>query len=130
MEKQRRNYPGEKRKVGTKDYALILGNLIKYYNNLLRCSWPDDKNEIKDLLGKISIKLRELGYKKESTFVKSRLKNENNMPEKIQQTAGIAVKVWELAKSKHETAKQMKKRKGLKKKRTDNSTKKETKKED
>ncbi len=96
---KRRNYPGDPREVGTKDYGLILSNLINYRNQLFRVK---DEIETSKLFYKISIKLQELGFIKESIKVKSKTKNNRQLEKKRQDIINIATEAWTVGKAKHE----------------------------
>ncbi len=101
--KKRRNYPGDKREVGTKDYGLILSNLINYRNQLFR---TDDEKEILKLFGKISIKLKELGFTSASSKVKTKAKTTNRLARKKEDVINLAAEKWKEGKEKHEAVKE------------------------
>lgn len=103
MNKKRRNYPGDLRQVGTKDYGVILSFLINYRNRLLR---EKDEDIILNLFHKIAEKLQELGFKRESSKVKTKAKNTNRLQQKKEEVIQIAVEKWREAKDAHEKAKE------------------------
>ncbi len=105
--KKRRNYPGDKREVGTKDYGLILSNLINYRNQLFR---TDDEGEILKIFLKISIKLKELGFTSASNKVKTKAKNTNRLSKKKEGVINIAAEKWKEGKDLHEAEKEKVKR--------------------
>lgn len=107
---KKKNYPGIKRKPGTKDYALILSNLIKNRNELMLTNDPD---QIIESILKISTKVQELGYTTTSLKIKSLVKKKINtsfklredrfsrLPEKQQQVLELCVDIWRKGKEKH-----------------------------
>ncbi len=109
---QRKNYPGNLRTPGTKDYSLILGNLMSYRNKLFR---EEDEQEIGLLFLKIAEKLKELGFKRAFNSVKMRAgrrklgKFRDITPQKKEEVIEIALKYWEAGKKKHDEAKEKKK---------------------
>lgn len=110
--KSRKNYPGDIREVGTKDYGLILGNLINYRNQLIR---EDEEQTIGELFLKIAEKLREIGQQKASALVKRKAgRRKQGMfqginAKKKQEVCDLAVRCWQEGKEKHENAKQLRK---------------------
>lgn len=114
-DRKRKNYPGEVREVGTKDYSLIMGNLINYKHKLSTETHPQ---KVGELMRKISIKIKELGYEKASDMVKSKVgrrkegKFQNITEKKRLDTLEIAEKIWNKAKEKHDKAKEKRKGKG------------------
>ena len=111
---KKKNYPGIKRIPGTKDYALILSNLIKCRNELLRTENPD---QIIENILKISLKIQELGFNSYSVKIKSLVKKRINVSYKLRNdryenlgkkkeiTLSLCVEVWKKGKTKHETSK-------------------------
>ena len=110
--RKRKNYPGDKRTPGTKDYAVIMGNLIGYRNMLIRTS---EEQKIGCFLLKTAEKLKELGFLSASENVKKKVGRR-----KLGQFQGITVtkknstiesinKHWEKARTKHEKAKELSK---------------------
>lgn len=107
---KKKNYPGKKRKPGTKDYALILSNLIKYRNELMLTNDPD---QIINSILKISVKAQELGYSTTSLKIKSLVKKKINtsfklredryskLEEKRHQVLELCVDIWNDGKEKH-----------------------------
>ena len=113
-ERKRKNYPGEVREVGTKDYSLIMGNLINYKHKL---STEAHSQKAGVLMRKIATKIKELGYEKASEMVKDKVgrrkegKFQNITEKKRLDTVDIAEKIWKKAKEKHEKAKEKRKEK-------------------
>ncbi|NOZ47555.1 MAG: hypothetical protein GXO79_12360 [Chlorobi bacterium] len=108
MTTNRKYYPGDPRKLGEKEYAVILSKLINYANQLTK----DNKTEI--LVGfynKIIVKLKELGFKKESTKVKNLGKSESIFLKNRLKIAEIALNSWDIGTKKHKLAKTKKKEK-------------------
>lgn len=106
--RKRKNYPGDVREPGTKDYAVIMGNLMGYRNMLIRTT---DEQEIGHLLIKTAEKLKELGFVSTSETLKKKAGRR-----KLGKFQGISVgkrdfaistinKHWEKAKVKHDKAK-------------------------
>jgi hypothetical protein len=110
--KKRKNQPGDIRTPGTKDYSVILGNLISYKHQLVSES---DLQQIGALMAKIAQKLEELGFKEASDSVKSKLgrrksgKYQDLTLKKKQDVIEIAAKHWEKGTEKNEKAKIKKK---------------------
>jgi hypothetical protein len=108
-EKKRKNYPGDERTPGTKDYSMILGNLIHYKHQLVQ---EENEQKIGDLLMKISVKLKELGFKAESDSIKKKVgrrkanKFQNITMKKKQDGIDVAVKCWDKGTEKNEKAKE------------------------
>ena len=102
MKNKRRNYPGDLRTPGTKDYGVILSNLRKYCHYLN--DNPDD-DKIYELFLKLREKLKELGYRKESLSVERKMKSMANWDKKRQEVKIMREKIWQEAKDKHEAAK-------------------------
>ncbi len=106
--KKRKYYPGDIRKPGTKEYSMILGNLINYKHQLVR---EEEEQKVGDLLLKVSVKLKELGYKSASESVKKKVgrrkagKFQGITAKKKHDTIELAVKCWEEATEKNERAK-------------------------
>jgi hypothetical protein len=120
--RQRKNYPGDVRTPGTKDYAVILANLINYRNQL---EAEKDQRKAVDLILKIAEKLQELGFKRQSTLVKNKVKRKVKVTykdrpdrfEKIEQkktdVAALVAECWKIGRDKHEEARsELKKEKG------------------
>lgn len=113
--KKRKNQPGDIRIPGTKDYSVILGNLISYKHQLVS---EIDTQRIGALMAKIALKLEELGFKDASDSIKNRLgrrkagKYQDISLKKKQEVVEIAVKYWEKGSEKNEKAKQKKKEEG------------------
>ncbi len=112
LTKKRKYYPGDVRKPGTKEFSMILGNLIHYKHQLVR---EENDQKIGDLLLKISMKLKELGYKSVSESIKKKVgrrkagKFQNITSKKKLDTVEIAVRCWEEASKKNERAKSLNK---------------------
>ncbi|GAA4828492.1 hypothetical protein [Algivirga pacifica] len=112
--RRRKNYPGDLRQLGTKDYSLILGNLMNYRNQLIR---ETEDQKIGALFLKISEKLKELGYSKASTQTKNKAgvkkqgKFENITLKKKKEVVEISLECWKEGKEKHEEAKRINKEK-------------------
>ena len=102
MKNKRRNYPGDLRTPGTKDYGVILSNLRKYCHGL--DDTPND-DKIYELFLKLREKLKELGYRKESLSVDRKMKSMANWDKKRQDVMAMGINVWGEAKEKHEIAK-------------------------
>ncbi len=108
MAKKRRNYPGDLRTPGTKDYGVILSNLIKYKNELVL-----EQEEYKTiaLFLKIAEKLQELGFKKDSNKVKRRAESSEKLDKKRTEIMKIASEKWKEGKQKHDAVKAEEKQK-------------------
>lgn len=116
---RKKNYPGIKRKPGTKDYALILSNLIKCRNELMLSKDPD---QIIDCILKISTKIQELGYSTTSVKIKSLVKKKiktsykfredryDDLDRKREQTLETCINIWYKGKEKHTQLKDKKKK--------------------
>ena len=103
MKSKQRNYPGDLRTPGTKDYGVILSNLRKYCHFLNNDNIDDDK--IYEYFLKIREKLKELGYRKESLSVERKMKSMANWDKKRQEVMEMGSNIWVEASEKHETAK-------------------------
>ncbi len=107
--RSRKNYPGDVRTVGTKDYGLILGNLMNYRNQLGR--EKEDDQKMGALFIKIAEKLKELGFKRASNAVKKKAgrrkkgKFQNITLEKKEEVMELALTNWHTGKERHEVAK-------------------------
>ena len=107
--KKRKNYPGDERTPGTKDYSMILGNLINYKHQL---ALENNEQKIGNLMAKISIKLKELGFRSESDSIKKKLgrrksgRFQNITSKKQMETIDIAVKCWDKGTQRNEEAKE------------------------
>ncbi len=66
--RKRKNYPGNKRQVGSRDYGIILSKLIALRMNLI---YGKNSQDIGDCYHKVATKLLELGFDKESKKIKS-----------------------------------------------------------
>ncbi len=66
--RKRKNYPGNRRKVGSRDYGIILSKLIALRMNLI---YGKDIQEIGNVYHKVATKLLELGFEKDAKKVKS-----------------------------------------------------------
>ncbi|PWJ39974.1 hypothetical protein [Sediminitomix flava] len=108
MNRQRKNYPGDLRIAGTKDYGLILGNLMNYRNQLIR---ETDEQKVGDLFLKVSEKLKELGFQRASDATKRKAgrrklgKFQDITLKKKEEVIDSAAKYWHQGKEKHELAK-------------------------
>lgn len=106
--RKRKNYPGEQREVGTKDYSLILGNLMNYRNQLMR---ENEEQRMGLIFSKIAEKLKELGCTRASNTVKNRLGRrklglyQDITPKKKEEVIEVTNKYWHDAKERHEEAK-------------------------
>jgi len=106
--KKRKNYPGDERTPGTKDYSMILGNLINYKHQL---SSEKNDQKIGELFLKIAEKLRELGYRAESDTIKKKAgrrklgKFQDITEKKKNEVVNLSVKCWDKASEKNEAAK-------------------------
>ncbi len=111
---KRKYYPGDVRRIGTKEYSMILGNLINYKHQLVPES---NEQKVGDLMARIALKLKELGYESEAKSIKKKVgRRKNNKYQDItlkkkNDTVAIAIKVWEEANQLNETAKEQNKRK-------------------
>jgi hypothetical protein len=118
-EKIKKNYPGYTRTPGTKDYALILSSLMSRRNTLIRSENPE---EITELFLIISQKLQELGFQKQATSIKLKVKRKvnitykwkedrfENIDEKKEGVVNTATECWTLGKEKQDLAKAKKKK--------------------
>ncbi|ANQ48338.1 hypothetical protein MY04_0956 [Flammeovirga sp. MY04] len=106
--RKRKNYPGEVRVLGTKDYGLILGSLMSYRNQLLR---ENDPLKEAFIIKKMAEKLQELDYKHASELTISKLgeKQLNGLysisSRRKDEVVNIANRYWRMGKKKHEAAK-------------------------
>jgi len=107
MKKKRRNYPGEPRIPGTKDYAVILTNLIKYKNEFLKST---EAVEAAKLCLKLVEKLQELGFIRASNKVARRSTTEKVLQNK-DLIAQIALEMWRKGQERQKKAKEEQKRK-------------------
>ncbi len=107
--KKRKNYPGDTRTPGTKDYGMILSNLMNYRNQLFR--EKDEQNSGKLFL-KIREKLKELGFEKAAETVKNKAgrrklgKFQEISEKKKEAVLEIADKYWHEGKQKHAEARE------------------------
>jgi hypothetical protein len=120
--RQRKNYPGDVRRPGTKDYAVILANLINYRNQL---EMNKDSKQSVELVLKIAEKLQELGFKRQSNTVKNVIKRKVNitykdrhdkferLDQKRSEVIGIISECWKLGKEKHDEARMQQKEASL-----------------
>ena len=106
--KKRKNYPGDERTPGTKDYSMILGNLINYKHQL---SAEKNDQKIGELFLRIAEKLRELGYRSECDSIKKKAgrrkagKFQDITEKKKNEVVSIAIKCWDKASEKNDMAK-------------------------
>ena len=110
--RSRKNYPGDLRRPGTKDYSVILGNLMGYRNRLFRSS---DRTNNAMLFGKIADKLIELGFKRSSNTVRARIKQDRLDAETKEEILALVLERWKDGKENHQKAKdkqKIKKKKG------------------
>lgn len=111
---ERKNYPGDLRTPGTKDYGLILGNLMNYRNQLIR---ETEEQKAGKLFEKISEKLQELGFSRASNLVKNRVGEKKGRKyvditlKKKNEVVEVARRYWHEGKDKHEKAKEENKKK-------------------
>lgn len=111
--RQRKNYPGDLRTPGTKDYGVILGNLINYRNQLGR---ERDEQKAGGLMLKVAEKIKELGFTKMSLSIKRKVgrrklgKFQEITEKKKVETMDLATECWDLARQRHEDARDEKKR--------------------
>ena len=106
MGKTRKNYPGELRRPGTKDYGLILSNLIKYRNQL---SLETNETRVARIFAKIAEKLKELGFIKESKKIKKWSKQPEKFSKNREEVDVIATEKWREGKKRHETVRKERK---------------------
>lgn len=107
--KHKKNQPGDERTPGSKDYSVILGNLIHYKHQLVQ---ENDEQKIGALIAKIAEKLKELGFCEESEKLKTKLgrrkqgKFQNITTKKKDDTVNLAIKHYAIGKQRNEEAKQ------------------------
>ncbi len=101
--RKRKNYPGDPRVPGTKDYALILTNLMSYSNKL---TLEKDEKRVASLLRKVSEKLKELGFNQASKSVKSKAKTPDAVIKKMPEFVEMLNEKWRSGRDKHEEAKE------------------------
>ena len=99
----KRNYPGDVRIPGTKDYALILGNLISYSNKL---TIENRADEAIKLTLKVAEKLQELGFKKAAKSTQTKAKNIKNILSKKELVIELAINKWKEGKEINDLAKE------------------------
>ncbi|GAB4333609.1 MAG: hypothetical protein OHK0038_09860 [Flammeovirgaceae bacterium] len=107
--KKRKNYPGAERVVGTKDYALILTNLRGLINQLTALK---NEKELGDILKKVSVKLKELGYKHDSDIIKKKASKLEKAKKELPTILQSLNNIWKEGKNKQEEAKKSDKQKG------------------
>ena len=118
-EEKRKHYAGDVRVPGTKDYALILTNLMSYKHKLDR---EQDDQKIGYFIIKIGEKLKELGFGGASKIVKKKAgrrkqgKFQDITDKKKQDTIEIALKNWEVGREKQDEARDKQKEKADKEK--------------
>ncbi|AZQ61831.1 hypothetical protein EI427_06145 [Flammeovirga pectinis] len=106
--RKRKNYPGELREIGTKDYSLILGNLMNYRNQLMR---ETEEQKMGLIFSKVSEKLKEIGCLRASNSVKNRAGRkklglyQEITSKKKEEVIEIINKNWHEAKQKHDAIK-------------------------
>lgn len=100
--RKRKNYPGDPRVPGTKDYALILTNLMSYSNKL---TLEKDEKKVASLLKKVAEKLKELGFAQSSKSMKSKAKAPDQAVKKMAEIVDTLNEKWRAGKEKHEEAK-------------------------
>lgn len=111
--RRRKNYPGDPRTPGTKDYSLILGNLIGYRNQLMK---ETDEQKLGALYLKVAEKLKELGFEKNALAVKKKAgrrkagKFQDITAKKTESVINIATKKWADGKARNDEAKEAKKK--------------------
>ena len=116
--KKRKHYAGDLRTLGTKDYSLILTNLMNYRHKLDR---ETDEQKIGSILLKIAEKLKELGFRGASKTIKKKVgrrkqgKFQDITEKKKQDSLAIALKNWKYGKKKQDEAKEKIKKKDKKK---------------
>ena len=105
MTAKRKYYPGDLRKAGEKEYAVILSKLIGYTKQLEK---EQKKESILKLVNKITEKLTELGFKRESNKVKSLIKNVITSDKYKLNIIEIAYSAWDDGIDKHKNTKAQK----------------------
>jgi hypothetical protein len=113
--KKRKNYPGAERVVGTKDYALILTNLRGLINQI---SLPKNDRELIEILKKVSVKLKELGYKQASEAIKKKAGKLEKVKKELPNIIQNLNEIWKEGKIKQEEAKKSDKQKESEKENT------------
>ncbi len=109
---KRKYYPGDVRQTGTKEYSMILGNLINYKHQIVS---EKEEQKVAKLMFKIALKIRELGYESEHKSIRKKLgrrkegKYQDITSKKKNDTIEIAVKVWEDGNQKNEEVKKARK---------------------
>lgn len=107
--RKRKYYPGDLRQLGTKEYSMILGNLIHYKHQLAQ---ETHEQKVGELMAKIALKLKELGYISEAESLKKKVgrrkegKYQDITLKKKNDAVNLAIKCWEKASEKNEQAKQ------------------------
>lgn len=102
----RKYYPGDLRKTGEKEYAVILSKLISYSKKF------EKDYEIKSqisILKKIIEKLVELGFKRDASKIKTYMKSERLIEKNKSKIIDIALSAWDIGIEKHKIAKTKKK---------------------
>jgi hypothetical protein len=108
--KKRKNYSGAERVVGTKDYALILTNLRGLINQLPS---PRNDRDLIEILKKVSIKLKELGYKQVSEAIKKKAGKLEKVKKELPNIIQNLNEIWKEGKIKQEEVKKSDKQKEL-----------------
>lgn len=107
-EQNRKNRKGQVRVLGSKDYSLILTNLMAYKRQL---SQEEHLQKSGNLMRKISTKMKELGFESEAIKVKEIVGRKKNGKyqsldgTKCLKVENMALKVWKKASVKQEEAK-------------------------
>ena len=104
--RKRKNYPGDPRIPGTKDYALILTNLMSYSNKL---TLEQDEKKVASLLKKVAEKLKELGFLQVSKSIKTKSKSPEAAMNRMTDIVETLNEKWRQGKEKHEKAKEKQK---------------------
>ena len=105
---KRKYYPGNLRKAGEKEYAILLSKLISYSKQLEKdIAVP----ELISISKKIMEKLIELGFKRESNKVNVILKSTTSIEKNKLKIVNIALNAWDTGTEKHKNARKKKKEK-------------------
>jgi len=111
-EEKRKHYAGDVRVPGTKDFSLILSNLMSYKHKLER---EQDEQKVGYFIIKIGEKLKELGFGNASKIVKKKAgrrkqgKFQDITEKKKQETLELALKNWEVGRAKQDEAREKQK---------------------
>lgn len=103
--KKRKNYPGHERVAGSKDYALILTNLRGLIHQL---QLPKSDEELISILQKVTVKLKELGYKQLSESMKKKSLKVAKARKELESILEQLNQAWKEGKQRHEEAKKRK----------------------